>query len=106
MIAAENVKVDGHTYKVGEEIPDLGSLVCTSEEDNGRIRGYEGKYTDKDKLPKYDDLSTGSSAFLSNNGKFVLYKYYADTKTWEGNGEVIQYGIKTRRYYWIITTTD
>lgn len=89
MKAEYNCKIDGHSYKKGDEIPDLGSLVCTSEEDNGRIRGYEGHYSDRNKLPKYDDLATGSSAFLSNGGKFVLFKYYEDTKTWEGNGEVI-----------------
>lgn len=78
---------DGHSYDDASQIPDLGSLVCTAA--SGNIRSYEGKYSDKVKLPKYDDLRTGSSAFLSDGGKFVLYKYYADTKTWEGNGEVI-----------------
>lgn len=86
MIAEYNVVIDGHYYAKGDEIPDLGSLVCTSAV--GNIRSYEGHYDDRNKLPKYDDLSTGSSAFLSDNGNFVLYKYYADTKTWEGNGEV------------------
>ena len=78
---------DGHSYENSADIPDLGSLVCTSSESN--IRNYEGHYSDRAKLPKYNDLATGSSAFLSNSGSFVLYKYYADTKTWEGNGEVI-----------------
>ena len=78
---------DGHEYKVGDEIPDLGSLVCTSIEGNKRT--YEGKYSDKNKLPKYDDLETGSKALLSDSGTFKFFKYYADTKTWEGNGEVI-----------------
>ena len=85
--AESTIVFDGHTYQKGEEIPDLGSLVCTNSQ--GRIRNYEGHYTDKNKLPKYDDLATGSSAFLSDNGNFVLFKYYSDTKTWEGNGEVI-----------------
>lgn len=86
-IAIEPVVIDGHRYNVGDELPDLGSLVCTSVEADRR--GYEGKYSDRNKLPKYDDLGTGSSAFLSDNGSFKLFKYYADTKTWEGNGEVI-----------------
>lgn len=80
-------KQDGHVYAPGQEVPDLGSLVCTSF--SGNVRNYEGKYSDKDKLPKYDDLETGSSAFLSDSGEFHLFKYYADTKTWEGDGEVL-----------------
>lgn len=85
-IATGTVVVDGHTYRKNEEIPDLGSLICTSCD--GNIRNYEGHYSDRNKLPKYDDLGTGSSAFLSDNGNFKLYKYYADSKTWEGGGEV------------------
>lgn len=86
-VATERTKYDGHWYDAGETLPDLGSLVCTSYE--GNIRNYDGKYADKAKLPKYDDLETGSSAFLSDSGSFYLFMYYADTKTWEGNGEVI-----------------
>ena len=86
MIADHSMTFDGQTYKKGDELPDLGSLVCTSAE--GNIRNYEGRYEDRTKLPKYDNLATGSSAFLSDNGSFKLYKYYADGKTWEGNGEV------------------
>lgn len=86
-VATGNIVIDGKKYAKGDEIPDFGSLVCTSAD--GNIRNYEGKYADKDKLPKYDDLGTGSSAFLSDSGSFVLLKYYADTKTWEGNEEVI-----------------
>lgn len=77
---------DGQVYERKEDIPDLGSLVCTST--NGNMRSYDGHFSDRHKLPKYDNMSTGSSAFLSDNGNFVLFKYYADTKTWEGNGEV------------------
>lgn len=79
--------VDGQQYKTKAEIPDLGSLIGRANEDG--TRSYEGHYSDKSKLPKYDTLLTGSSAFLSDGGNFVLFKYYADTKTWEGNGEVI-----------------
>ena len=86
-IATGTVVVDGHTYKKNEEIPDLGSLVCTSFD--GNIRNYDGKYADRYKLPKYDDLGTGSSAFLSDSGNFYLFMYFSDSRTWEGNGEVI-----------------
>lgn len=85
--ATEPCIIDGHKYNIGDELPNLGGLVCV--ESKGGIRKYEGHLSDKDKLPKYDDLKTGSSALLSDDGTFVLYKYYEDTKTWEGNKEVI-----------------
>lgn len=72
------VTKDGHTYEAGQEIPDLGSFVATSV--NGLIRNYEGLSTDVSKLPKYDDLGTGSSAFCLDNGDF--YKYESTTKKW------------------------
>lgn len=81
------ITYDGQKYERVEDIPDMGSIVCTSIE--GNKRNYEGKYIDANKLPKYDNLGTGSTAFLSDNGRFVLFKYYADSKTWEGNNEVI-----------------
>ena len=87
MQATSNIIYDGHSYNAGDELPDLGSLVCTSSD--GDIRNYEGHYSDKAKLPKYNDLATGSSALLADDGTFKFFKYYADTKTWEGNGEVI-----------------
>lgn len=81
-------EVDGHFYTSKDDIPDLGGLVGHANPDG--TRSYEGHYTDRNKLPKYDDLMTGSSAFLSDGGSFLLFKYYADTKTWEGgNKEVI-----------------
>lgn len=78
---------DGHEYASKDDAPNMGSLVGRLNEDG--TRSYDGQLVDKLLLPKYDDLQTGSSAFLSDNGSFVLYKYYATTKTWEGNGEVI-----------------
>lgn len=85
-IATVITKVDGRYYHPGQEIPDLGTLVGRDAEDG--TRSYEGHYSDRLKLPKYEDLPTGSTAFLSDNGDFKLLKYYADTKTWEGDGEV------------------
>lgn len=69
---------DGHWYEPGDEIPDLGSFVATSVD--GPIRGYEGLSADVSKLPTYNDLSTGSSAFCVDTGQ--LLKYEATTKTW------------------------
>lgn len=72
---------DGHVYQIGEEIPDLGSLVCT--ETDGNRRSYEGYNSDASKLPKYDDLGTGSSASLvDESGKLHIYIYVAYDKKW------------------------
>ena len=53
--------VDGQAYKDGEEIWDLGSLVCTNVPLRG-VRNYEGLSKDADKLPHYKDLSTGTGS--------------------------------------------
>lgn len=78
MVATGPTNYDGHIYQKGEEIPDLGSFVATSVD--GHIRGYEGLSADIEKLPQYDDLGTGSSAFCVDTGQ--LFKYEATTKTW------------------------
>lgn len=70
------VKQDGQFYDANENIPDLGSLVCTSSE--GNIRHYEGLSTDLSKLPHYVD--TGSSFLASDTGDF--YKFEKSTDTW------------------------
>ena len=75
---------DGQIYDVGEDLIDLGTWVCTSVERNAdgklNIRSYEGLSADVSKLPKYDDLGTGSSALCVDTGDY--YKYEATTKTW------------------------
>lgn len=73
-----SVVVDGHTYKAGEEVPDLGSFIATSV--SGNVRNYEGLSIDVLKLPNYDDLGTGSSAYCTDTGDF--YKYEKTTKLW------------------------
>lgn len=78
MIATTNTYYDGHWYSAGQDIPDLGSFMATSVD--GGIRGYEGLSKDIYKLPKYDDLWTGSSAFCVDTGQ--LFKYESTTKTW------------------------
>lgn len=78
MIAENYVIYDGHSYNKGEEVPDLGSLVAMPGSD--KIRNYEGLSKDKNKLPKYDDLETGSSAFFYDTGQ--AFKYEKTTKTW------------------------
>ena len=70
---------DGHIYRAGEEIPDLGSFECVGYEGNKRF--YSGLSKDApDKLPKYDDLATDSTAKCIDNGDF--YYYHAPTKEW------------------------
>lgn len=69
--------IDGKLYKEGDEIWDLGSLVCT-EMESGGIRFYEGLAKDKDKLPHY--VQTGSSCLMLDTGEF--YKYEKSTDTW------------------------
>lgn len=81
-IANGKVVFDGHSYSEGETIPDLGSFVATSVD--GKIRNYEGLAKDVSKLPKYDDLGTGSSAFCVDTGQ--LFKYEKTTKTWYETG--------------------
>lgn len=78
-----NVRVDGKYYNVGQEYPDLGSLVCTSN--NHGIREYEGLAKDADKLPtgnmeSYKDMKTGSTFMATDSD---LYKKYdASTCEW------------------------
>lgn len=77
------VKVDGKYYEEGTE-PDLGSIQCISDERSPQ-REYFGYVQDKDKLPKYDDLATGSSVKLVDpNGveKTIIGNYDAQTKRW------------------------
>lgn len=69
---------DGQRYQSESEVPDLGSWECVSV--NGNQRSYYGLSADVAKLPKYDDLDTGSSAMCLGTGD--LYMYHALTKTW------------------------
>lgn len=70
------VKRDGQFYKPGQEVPDMGTLVCTSAQ--GNIRSYEGLVKDVDKLPTY--VATGSSFLASDTGDY--YKFEESTATW------------------------
>ena len=72
--------IDGH-----DGVTDLGSWVCSKvTRDNTygdkQIREYFGLSTDVAKLPKYEDLGTGSSAYCVDNGD--LYMYNASAKSW------------------------
>lgn len=83
MIATENIIIDGQYYKKGDEIWDLGSLECTDVK--GNQRAYFGFLTDKAKLPKYDNLATGSKAILIDplgNSDTEIEYYHAPTKSW------------------------
>ena len=71
--------VDGQKYEDNEQVHDLGSFECVGVEGTNK-RNYEGLSADVSKLPKYDDLEAGSTAFCLDNGDF--YKYHAKSKTW------------------------
>lgn len=72
------IKFDGHFYESEKDIPDLGSWECVKVE--GTKRDYWGLSDDVDKLPKYDDLGTGSTALCLDTG--AVYGYHAPSKTW------------------------
>ena len=77
------VVFDGQTYENENDIPDMGSIQCV--EVRGNQRDYQGFVQDSQKLPKYDDLGTGSNAALIDpNGteSTIIGKYDALTKTW------------------------
>lgn len=51
MKAENTVIFDGIKYNPGDELPDLGSWVCTDAK--GMVRDYEGLSKDVSKLPHY-----------------------------------------------------
>lgn len=69
--------IDGHEYKPGEEIWDLGSWVAVDSHP-GLRREYRGLSTDAAKLPHY--VSDGSSALCLDTGD--LYMFLKSTDTW------------------------
>lgn len=80
MSIAKGITVyDGQTYQPGEEIPDLGSLVCVSVQ-NGK-RCYEGKVVDQSKLPTYVD--DGSSALLYDGAGTTKVFHFLDGQWYE-----------------------
>lgn len=82
-VATNTIEIDGQIYKPGDILPDLGSLECVGT--NGNQRAYFGFIEDKDKLPKYDNLGTGSNATLVDKNKVeetIVLKYHSLTKEW------------------------
>lgn len=73
---------DGQIYKAGEDVPDMGSVKCVKEE--GNKKSYVLLSADIDKLPKYDDLASGSSALVAD--KSEVYVYESSSKTWYKQG--------------------
>lgn len=67
---------DGIKYNPGDELPDLGSWVCTGAK--GMVRDYEGLSKDILKLPHY--VQSGSSALCLDTSE--LYEYHKPTDTW------------------------
>lgn len=84
MIATKRTIIDGQHYEVGDEIWDLGLLECVEVRD-GNQRDYQGPISEKWKLPKYDNLGTGSTATLvdpTGAESTIIAKYQSSTKTW------------------------
>ena len=78
-VADKTTVIDGQTYKSGDELPDLGSLVCVSSD--GNMRDYEGLLSDVSKLPHY--VESGSSALLyDGQGNTEVYEFHKPTNTW------------------------
>lgn len=78
-VADKVMVVDGQTYYPGDELPDLGSLVCVSSD--GNMRDYEGLLSDALKLPHY--VESGSSALLyDGQGNTEVYEFHKPTNTW------------------------
>lgn len=82
MTAETTVIYDGHTYKRGETIPELGSIECVKVEGNKRY--YNFLSADLDKLPTYDDLSSGSYALATDTSEIFVYE--KSSKTWYQQG--------------------
>lgn len=76
MIYEYTVKQDGKFYAPGKDVPNMGSLVCTSA--TGNIRNYEGNSPDVDKLPLY--VETGSSFLAIDTGDY--YKFDQNAQVW------------------------
>lgn len=69
---------DGQTYRPGEEVPDMGSIACIKY--HGNQREYVGLSKDIDKLPKYENLASGSSCLFLDNSS--VYMYESTSKKW------------------------
>ncbi len=76
MVADKIIIQDGQTYKPGQEIPDMGSLIAI--EVKGDIRSYIGLSKDEGKLPHY--VGSGSSCMMLDTGDF--YRFLESTDTW------------------------
>lgn len=76
-VATTPILIDGVLYKVGQTLPDFGSIVITAKSSDGRRR-YEGVSADFSKLPTY--CASGSVFFELNTGS--VYRFHAPTKKW------------------------
>ena len=81
-MAEETPKIffDGEYYDTQADVPDLGSWEATCEP-YAKRRSYQGLSTDVAKLPKYDDLLTGSNALCVDTGDIYIYQA-GIIKTW------------------------
>ena len=85
-LKSNDILYDGHRYKEYADVPNLGSLVgiaVGTDSTMSGMRSYKGLYKDKDKLPHYSDLRTGSDALLVDSDEGLHYLFYEKTSdTW------------------------
>ena len=74
---------DGQTYLAGEDVPEMGSLICVKK--YGNIRDYEGLSKDIDKLPLY--VGTGSSCLMTDTGDAISGKASGKGFSFLSNGK-------------------
>lgn len=71
---------DGEYYESEGQKPDLGNWRAEQGDKPATLRSYYGFSNEVSKLPKYDSLKTGSTAYCLDNGD--TYIYSDATKQW------------------------
>lgn len=80
-IATVRTKKDGVMYEIGDTIPDMGSIVCTSRE--GDLKSFAGLSKDASKLPT-THVATDSTAVFNDTAE--IQKFDGESGTWKPFG--------------------
>lgn len=76
-------KVDDVYYKLGEPIPNLGSVTCVNECNENGGRSYWALSKDFDKLPTGVNVITGSDCFFPDTAEVAFLMMDENgTKVW------------------------
>lgn len=84
MVAENDMVYDGHKYKKGDELPDLGKWECVDSD--GNKREYRGLSSEATKLPteaqypQYKDLASDSIAYCVDTQE--VYMYFKPDDRW------------------------